>query len=960
MNNLPTGTVTFLFTDIESSSQLWQQYPEQMQVVLARHDRLIQQAIETNGGQVIKMRGDGAFAVFASAIDGARAAIAAQRAVANEPWPEPPGALKVRMGLHTGHAQLRDGDYFGPVVIQAARVQDIGHGGQILLSRAAQGVIQGDLPEGVELVDLGIHHVRDLPNPERIYQLTAADLRSSFPALRGQSGKRSNLPAQHTPFIGREEDLASLVQVLTNPDVRLLTIVAPGGMGKSRLSLALAERFLDSQYFPDGIYFVPLAPLAEPGDIPTAAADALGFRLGAGGNQTQDPKHQLIDYLKSKRLLLILDNFEHLLEGSELVGDILQAAPGIQIIVTSRERLQLRSEYVYPIHGLDIPKSANSTNAAEYASVQMFVQSAQRVVPDFALEPDDLTDLSLVCRLVAGMPLALELAASWVDMLPLKEIAAEIQQSLDFLETKLRDVPERQRSIRAVFETSWAHMNEAEQESYPKLSVFRGGFTRQAARTVTGASLHTLSALVNKSLLNYDRDQDRYQIHELLRQYAAEQLDSQAESTAQNQTDHANYYIQFLAQRHLDVAGGRQREALQEIKKEFENIRTAWSWAVERGDPAALHTAGQTFGYYCMFQGAYAEGRTLFSKAVDVLQSQPRSESADLALLVSLNMLSWLLMRFGQLAEIEIHVAQCEAIYERLGIPLLPVYATDPRIQLGFVSLIRGDYDLAVQYADQVCQTAEEQQHGANRQFAYHVLAEANLGLGKFYTAQEFAQEAYAQALRSDDLWFTAYILNNMGQIAIALGDISTAKDHFKASYEIREAFEDPEGMALALLNLGDLALEEQLVSEAREQYQRSQVVFEQINDKGGLSVAHRGLGVVFCKLDETTLAQEHFQQALQLAIEIDYRSMIFGLMVDIATWLWRIGQQEWAVLLLAFVGQHPNAGHETQQRATARLTAEYQGQISPDLYAAAAAKAEASELEPLLADLTRQLSRLA
>jgi tetratricopeptide (TPR) repeat protein len=257
-------------------------------------------------------------------------------------------------------------------------------------------------------------------------------------------------------------------------------------------------------------------------------------------------------------------------------------------------------------------------------------------------------------------------------------------------------------------------------------------------------------------------------------------------------------------------------------------------------------------------------------------------------------------------------------------------------------------------------QTAEQQQHEANRQFAYHILAEANLGLGKFHTAQEFAQAAYVQALKSDDLWFTAYILNNMGQIAIALGDISTAKDHFKASYEIREAFEDPEGMALALLNLGDLALEEQMVSEAREQYQRSQVVFEQINDKGGLSVAHRGLGVVFCKLDETTLAQEHFQQALQLAIEIDYRSMIFGLMVDIATWLWGIGQQEWAVLLLAFVGQHPNAGHETQQRATARLTTEYQGQISPDLYAAAVAKAEASELEPLLADLTKQLSRLA
>ncbi len=400
-----------------------------------------------------------------------------------------------------------------------------------------------------------------------------------------------NLPVPPTPFIGRQAELTALNELMANPALRLVTIVGPGGMGKTRLGLAVAEQWITPRRdapparlpndFPNGIFFVNLAPLSEVDYMVTAVADALNFPLQ--GQDSRSPLQQLLDYLRQKKMLLLFDNFEHLLDGVDILVDILQAAPEVQILVTSRERLHLRMEQVYPIEGLEFPDWETLQDAEEYTAVQLFLQSARRNQPDFALhDGDDLTYLARICRTVAGMPLALELAASWVDMLPLAEIASELQQGLDLLETNMHDMPERHRSVRAAIDYSWQKLDETEREIFAKLSVFRGGFTREAAKAVADANLRQLARLVGKSLLQGGgkRGDGRYQVHELLHQYGAEKLE-RAGHYQKARAAYTEYFLKFVHNREADVKGHRQLTAVAEIKTEFEAICTAWSWAIE-------------------------------------------------------------------------------------------------------------------------------------------------------------------------------------------------------------------------------------------------------------------------------------------------------------------------------------------------------------------------------------------
>ncbi len=472
---------------------------------------------------------------------------------------------------------------------------------------------------------------------------------------------------------------------------------------------------------------------------------------------------------------------------------------------------------------------------------------------------------------------------------------------------------------------------------------------------MTGASLALLSSLVDKSLLRLDAS-GRYQVHELLRQYGAEQLEKTPGDAQQAQADHARYYIDFLHQRREHICGGRQREALLEVKRELDNIRIAWLWAVAQADAKALQRGSEPLGLYYQFLGGYLEGMTLFSQATVALDAQPPSEAVDLALLGTLMYQAWYHLRFGRQQGTEACMTKSLAIYCRLDIPPLPGYLTDPNAPLSFVALARGDYAAAAQYAELVRQVGESQQHPTNRQFAYHLLAEANLGLGEYEIAREFAQQAYAQALITGDRWFMAYILNNMGQIAVALGDIRMGKTHFQSSYTIREAFDDPEGMALALINLGNLAFKDQDLGEAEERYRRSLDIYQEINDRGGLASANWGLGRVFCELGDLDRTQVHYGQALQLALEIDYRPVLSGLLVDIAELLWKMEQRERPLSLLAFTAHDPATDHETQTRANTRLT-EYRNAVSAHVFAEAITMGEASELDVLAADLLYQLS---
>jgi serine/threonine protein kinase/tetratricopeptide (TPR) repeat protein len=422
---------------------------------------------------------------------------------------------------------------------------------------------------------------------------------------------KHNLPAQTTAFVGRESELTELARMLSNPAMRLMTIVAQGGMGKTRLSLEAAERQIAN--FEHGVYFVELAPLSEAEGIIPAIANVLGYQFQS---DRREQKQQLCDFLQAKELLLVLDNFEHLLDGARLISDLLKAAPKLKILATSRQRLDQAGESLFHLYGMDFPKWETPADALEYAAVKLFMNSALRAKPDFELTADNLDDVARICKLVQGVPLGIVLAASWLGILAPKEISFEIQKGLEFLESDSQQIPERQRSMRAVMEYSWQQMSEVEQSVFAKLSVFRGGFTREAAEVVAGASLRILMGLMNKSLLHRDSITGRYEIHELLRQYAEEK--GQIKSI---RDVHCRYFAEWMKAREKALKGNRDLDALREIYNDYENIKLAWTFAVERHHFDQIEQMFEPLSVFIFITSQTREGRTLFQPAITLKTS---------------------------------------------------------------------------------------------------------------------------------------------------------------------------------------------------------------------------------------------------------------------------------------------------------------------------------------------------
>lgn len=575
--DLPSGTVTFLFTDIEGSTKLAQQYSAEMPALLARHHAILNHAIAAHSGFTFQIVGDSYAVAFHNATDALNAAIESQRALQQEQWA--PAPIKVRMGIHTGTAQVQPPGaiprYDGYATIaQSQRIMSVGHGGQILLSQTSADLLGDKLPPGVRLFDMRERRLKDISNAVHIYQASAPDLRSDFLPLATAEQANHNLPSELTPFIGREMELTALDTLLRESHNRLVTIVAQGGMGKTRLALQLATRMLPA--FPQGCYLVELDRITSPDLIVQAVAQVLPITLSSN----EDPKTRVLDYLHDKAVLLVLDNFEHVLDGAAFVQEILGAAPGVQILATSRVKLNLMSETVFNIGGLTIGAAAAERNSA----IQLFAQSARRTRPQFELNEAVLPAVMRICRLVEGMPLAIVLAAAWINSLTVKEICDEIEKSIDMLETEQRDVPDRQRSVRAVIESSWNQIDATARNQMQQLSVFRGGFTRTAAQEVAGASLRSLSQLVDKALLRRDPETGRYSIHELLRQYAEEQLMTSADAERTAHETHAIYFADFMKARWADLRRERQIAALGEIDADIDNIRIAWEFWTAKQD----------------------------------------------------------------------------------------------------------------------------------------------------------------------------------------------------------------------------------------------------------------------------------------------------------------------------------------------------------------------------------------
>ena len=427
---LSSETVTFLFTDIEGSTGLWEQYPEAMKAALARHDAILREVVEAHGGRIIKTLGDGIHAVFDTAAGGVAAALAAQRALFAEGWEGiKPQVIRVRMALHTCEAEARGGDYYGPDLNRAARLMSIGHGGQTLLSSTTADLVRDQLSAGPSLRDLGEHRLKDLVRAERVYQLVHSELPADFPSLKSLNAFRNNLPVQPTPFIGRQAELKATKDLLLRDNVRLLTLTGPGGTGKTRLALQVAAELIDR--FEDGVYFVDLAHIREPEPVLAAIAQTVGLRL----TSDQPLLDALKGHLRARRMLLLLDNFEQVTAAAPLVGDLLQECPQLKLLVTSREVLHMRGEQAFPVPPLALPTPELRQRSTEqlYRSeaVQLFVERAQAVKPDFRLTDDNALAVAEICVRLDGLPLAIELATGRIGLFSPQTLARAPGQPIE-------------------------------------------------------------------------------------------------------------------------------------------------------------------------------------------------------------------------------------------------------------------------------------------------------------------------------------------------------------------------------------------------------------------------------------------------------------------------------------------------------------------------------------------------
>ena len=764
-----------------------------------------------------------------------------------------------------------------------------------------------------------------------------------------------NLPPSPTPFVGRETELAELADLLADPDCRLLSLVGPGGIGKTRLALQAAAAHIG--VFAHGVYFVPLASVSSPELIVPAIAEALAFSF----DSHRDPKEQLLDFLRQKEMLLVLDGMEHILEGTALLAEILKRAPGVVLLTTSRERLNLREEWAYAVEGLAYPDDGAVERLEIYSAIDLFQQRARQAWRRFSLSEAEIPHVMRVCQLVEGMPLGIELAAAWVGVRSCDEIAREIERNLDILTTRLRNVPERQRSVRATFEHSWNLLTGQERRAFRKLSVFRGGFRAKAAEQVAGASLSLLSAL-DKSLIRRVSS-ERYGVHELLRQYAAEKLRADPQQQEETQMRHARYFAAFLAQRREDLRGGKQTQALLEIGLEIENVRQAWQLAMARGHAHLIEQSLESLYHFYDVRSRFQEGIELFGQAVERWRGDLRQRGVFARALAYQGALY---RHLGLHQQARTCLEQSLGIFERLGRQTEQVFCL---VNLAEVSRHQGEHEEAEQLAqkglglsrqigdrwgvarslfllglvryrtgdvDQAQALLEEsltiaRESGDQRLImpSLNALGDVACHRGDYTRAQALFEECLALSRALGDQFNVAVHLNNLGTVLHELSRYAEARSFYQESLEICRKIGDQKGQAIALSNLGEVAYALGAYSEALEYYQAGLTIGRDIGDRWATMACLNNLGETACALGDYQKATDRFAEALKIATETQTRAMLLKILVNLAVLFARRGQTERAAELLGLARHHP-AGEQATQEKAERLLDEM-GLVPPD-----------------------------
>ncbi len=807
---------TLLFTDIEGSTRLWEQDGANMSVALAEHDRLSRSAVTEHRGAIVKMTGDGICAAFADPLDALLATVVLQRSL-DALGGEGLISLRVRAGLHLGLVERRDDDLFGSPVNRAARIMKAAHGGQILLSQAVVDHTRERLPSAVSLRDLGAVRLRDLATSEHVYQLVHPELRQDFPALRSLEATPNNLPQQATSFIGRETELAEAKRLLDG--TRLLTLLGMGGLGKTRLSLQIGADVLDQ--YPDGVWFVDLAPIRDPSLVPNATGHALGIREESGKPITQS----LCEHLREHKLLIVLDNCEHLIYACAGLADgLLKGIPELKILATSREALHIQGEQTYPVLPLRVPdRKAGADALLRSDAVQLFVERARLQKPDFTVTDDDAPAVAELCARLDGIPLALELAAARLRLLSVGEINARLHDRFKLLTGGSRVALERQQTLRALVNWSYDLLGESEQIVLDRLSVFAGGFDLEAAETVCGADplapddvLDLVNSLVDKSLIMVEQEgrASRYGLLETIKEFAHEHLAKrfglektirefasqrllERDDVAATAARHCEYYFGLAktARPHLEQSD--DAESARRLEVELDNLRAAIALALAGGvDPVIAVKFEVALMQFRIRRGYSTEARNNVRAALAL----PEMREPNVARGHALYLGGVLATNQGDYAEAKWMLTECLAIRRALGASF------DTAATLSTLSMLhmrQGDVALARKREEEAIALFRAE---GNRLGEAHGL----LNLGEIAVRQSddgSARKLFEQCLAiSRDIGHReteGECERNLGELSLAAGDVDGARRRFVRSLNVCQGAEDKRNEAIALWCLG-------------------------------------------------------------------------------------------------------------------------------------------------------------
>lgn len=829
MNRLPSGTVTLLFTDVEGSTRLIQRLGARYSSLLDEHRELLRAAFRSHAGIEVNTQGDSMFIAFARAADAVSAAIHGQHALAHHDWP-PDGEIRVRMGLHTGEPAVADDDYVGIDVHRAARLCAAGHGAQILVSLTTRDLVERDLPDGAHLRDLGEHRLKDLPRPERIFQLVTPDLPAEFPPLRTLDAYPHNVPIQLTSFIGREREAAEVTTLLR--DARLLTLTGTGGCGKTRLACEVATRLLGE--YPDGVWVAELAAVADPALLPQTAA----FALGVGEEPGRWIDETLLDALRDKHLLLVLDNCEHVVEAAARLADsVLRRCPEVQILATSREPLGVAGEQRWRTPSLSLPRANGDARPEELVSseaARLFAARATAVEPGFAITGENAPAIATICQRLDGIPLAIELAAARVRLLTPEQIATRLDNSFRLLVGGDRAAMPRQQTLRGAIDWSYDLLSAEERTLLRRLSAFVGGFDLDAAEAVSGGDgtadvLDLLAQLVDKSLVHVEKHgpEARYRMLELIRQYGAEKLDEAGEATAVR-VRLRDWSLGLADRAEQPLWGADAPDWRERLDLEHPNLRAALEWCREHDPEAGLQLAAGLWRFWEP-RGYLTEGR------------------------------SWL----------ETFLSRTEAIRGRATVRAKALLGA------GYLARDQGDTTAARSRFEASLsifrETGDRWGIGSGLR-SLGVLAQSD---GSYADARGLFEEALALFREIDHGLGVGWTLRNLGILAQIEGDYVRAEALFQESLPVLQRLGDTNGTGRVLGSLGILARVQGQFERARSLLEEGLRLVRDAGDRRGESMGLSALAGLALLDGDTPTSLELVRRSLSLGQEMGERLAI-------------------------------------------------------------------------------------